>query len=113
MQSLELGRIDQAVYGTYSYECDIIVLRGAQPNRQDPVGDGALDDSSGHDATLRSMYAVPGRVGGVVGAAVGFEKVADIVRSRNPLSVLEDVRLKRHGGRGVEVEFEVGLEAES
>lgn len=84
------------------------MLRGAQPNRQDPVGDRALDDSPGHDATLGSRWGLPRGLGRGGRAVVGLDKVVDVVRSHDPLPVLKYVRLKRHGGRGVEI----GLDAE-
>lgn len=61
------------------------------------MGDGALDDGPGHDATLWPMVDFPRGLGGGV---LAVEEVVDVIRSGDPLAVLEDVRLERHGEWG-------------
>lgn len=64
------------------------MLRGTQARRDDPVGNGALDDGSGQDAAELGSLDLFGWGGGGNGAV---EDVVEVAGAGDPLPVFEDV----------------------
>lgn len=58
------------ISATYAYESDIVVLGRTKSHGQDPMGNGTMDKSPGHDTALGSMLSFCRRASGGLVAVV-------------------------------------------